>query len=365
MSNFEQLSPEKQKKLIGFVHTSLLDYQLGSPQNYERLVSELDFTKKNVPASAFRWFHVLCFCVGKINSKVHKDLMDILFRFPWSYPENVLKKYSVLLLRFISSDGTLTKRILEVVIPQFEIYVKTEDEGKEILESPKYAEKCKVIHSFLKDAKHLRPDVPTLLFPILLKSYPGYKCPVSSYRAYLLNIFGLLTSFPELRYRCLQFLLEKVSSIDQSLNKMEESQNLTQNFKHWLEILDVTVQLILDQLTKMVNENPQDLQKTWTFILSIFERTVLKQRTSRHVQFIMFYFCQFQMQFAVGFAKQLVKISTEPSTPALIRKASLLYVGGFIARAKYVRLRTVCWTIDMLLQWTGSYVKIFEEKIRY
>merc|ERR1712157_195665 len=83
---------------------------------------------------------------------------------------------------------------------------------------------------------------------------------------------------------------------------------------------------------------------------------------SRQVQFILFYLCQFEVEFAVGFLEQLVKISTMPSTPALVRNASLKYAAGFVSRAKYIRNSTVLWCVDIILTWAAQYVSFFDER---
>jgi len=109
-------------------------------------------------------------------------------------------------------------------------------------------------------------------------------------------------------------------------------------------------------------QNQDELQKMWTFVLNCFERNVLKAGKSRHVQFILLYLCQFQSQFAHGFLEQLVHISTHPSSPALVRIAIFRYAAGFVVRANYVRLSSVRWCVDILLKWACEYVRVFQKR---
>ena len=90
----------------------------------------------------------------------------------------------------------------------------------------------------------------------------------------------------------------------------------------------------------------------------------------------------------------LFEISTMPSTPALVRNASLKYAAGFVSRAKYIRYQkllsnfkmfmvrkffddvnvqkylnaicvrnsTVLWCVDIILTWAAQYVSFFDER---
>lgn len=365
------ISEQKQAALSQYVEKSLKEFSCGETKNYSRLVHELNFqrAKQQLSVSAFNWFQTIGLCARQLNLSLHRELVSVILNFQWGYPEPVLQKYSELLLRLITADGSFTKPVLEAVVPQLTIkrILKNEEIVQKILDSEKHQLKITMIEKFLRQSKISRPNISTTLFPELIRVFPHRESPPICFRAYLISLFRILEDFHDLRYRCLQFLLEKVVAQDLLLLKLEKLRNrkpkqYNEKYQNCLEILDVLVSMILAQLQTMVEQNNEELPKMWTFVMNCFERNVLKAGKSRHVQFILLYLCQFQSEFAHGFLEQLVNISTHPSTPAMVRIASFRYAAGFVVRANYMKLSSIRWCVAILLKWALQYVRVFQRR---
>jgi len=365
MAKYDTLPPQTRKKLQNFVEKSLEDCTKDEDLNYKRLVQEFVFANTS-PQNVWNWLEIMGLSVSKLDFNTHHMLISALLSYSWDFPEPVNIKFKELLLRLMSSDALFTTPCLEAALSSIIIRESDEGEASKKFDQETYQKRCGVVLDFLRLAKAQRPDAGTKLFPILLKQWPVHSLALTCFRAYLSNFFRILDLFPELRYRSFQFLLEKVCHEDQCLTELEEFADVDEDerralFTHHLSIVDLLVTTILQQCSSL-SQDTGELTKIWTFVLNCFERTVLKAPQSRHVQFILFYLCQFRQAYATGFLQRLVRISTTPSTPTLVRTASLRYAGGLVGRAKYLRQTDARWCLDTILQWAQNYAMVFQER---
>ncbi|KAI0226055.1 DNA independent RNA polymerase I transcription factor, partial [Massospora cicadina] len=78
---------------------------------------------------------------------------------------------------------------------------------------------------------------------------------------------------------------------------------------------------------------------------------------SRHAQFVMFYLCSLQPQFADAFLGVLFDQLASNDTPRVTRIASAAYLSSFTARAKFLNDVDVIKVATLLLNWLGSYME--------
>lgn len=367
MAKYDNLPPATRKKLQAFIETSLEECTNNEAMNYDRLVREFAFAN-TTPQNVWNWLDLLSRSVSKLNFNIHQKVIQKLLSYSWDFPREVNAKFKELLLRLMSADALFTKPALKSAIACLSIEEGDETVASKTFNQDEYDQRCVVVFDFLLLAKTQRPDVGTKLFPILLNKWPHFSYALTCFRAYLSNFFRIIELFPELRYRGFQFLLEKVCYEDQCLSELEEFAHLDKDerkasFDHHLSIVDLLVSTILQQCSEV--SNTEELEKIWTFVLNCFERTVLKAPQSRHVQFILFYLCHFRSTYSTIFLDRLVKIGTVPSTPTLVRIASLRYAGGFVGRAKYVRDSDARWAMETMLQWACNYARAWQERYGY
>lgn len=79
------------------------------------------------------------------------------------------------------------------------------------------------------------------------------------------------------------------------------------------------------------------------------------------VQFLMFYLCSFKTTFAESFVSHLLSICTDIQRPIHERCFAANYVGGYIAKTKYLRHMSTFCTFDTLVQWLVAYANVNQQ----
>lgn len=319
---------------------------------YKKLIKEIIKIYKVGFRDIFIWLYVISLSVSYVKKNIHNSFIDIIFSLDWSSNMAIIAKQCEIFLRLIVCDTNFIYPITKVILKKMCMRTKTEEYAKKKLKSEDYQTHCILVHQFLSHIKLFRPNSSIYICNMMLNNFPDIVDSPTVLKAYLTNLFLLLKEFPELKLRSFQVLLERILEQDCILFSYTRKKDVLKN-------TDIICTTILIELHHYLDAHEMEKQKMWTFILKIFEKTVLKNRQSLHLQFIVLYFCHFESQFTVKFLERLFRISTSPSTCMLIRKESMRSASSFIVSARFITETLVRWGIDVLLFWCYEYHKIF------
>lgn len=176
-------------------------------------------------------------------------------------------------------------------------------------------------------------NVIPMTFDLLLKQisncFPFYKKPPEIIGGYLHNLLQLIGLKPMFQEDILHLIITKLLEVDVNIDRHEiveseskdddedaetvinsdkVSQEKSQNeMEHAMaETLDIGMQKILEYVRKEMEKTKQDQEKICEILFRVFEVNILPTHNSHHVQFIIFYLCQFK----VNISKPIYKAST-------------------------------------------------------
>jgi RNA polymerase I-specific transcription initiation factor RRN3 len=88
-----------------------------------------------------------------------------------------------------------------------------------------------------------------------------------------------------------------------------------------------------------------------------FDRTILRTYQSRHVQYLLFYFCGLHPHLAQTFLGRLLEHALSPTRDLVVRQAAIAYVASFVARAVASDMLCTMRSLKTLTNWIHGYIQ--------
>lgn len=121
--------------------------------------------------------------------------------------------------------------------------------------------------------------------------------------------------------------------------------------------LDTLMVLSFQFLQAISNAGNQTaIQTAFESLWAAFSRTILVTYQSRHVQYLLFYFCGLHPQLAEVFLGRLLETALAPTRDLVVRQASIAYVASFVARAQAADMNCTMSCLVALTNWVHNYI---------
>jgi len=186
---------------------------------------------------------------------------------------------------------------------------------------------------------------------------------ITDHRNYLQALLYLAES-SVLTESLLRFVLRRLGNLDCEVADMEENITVQPNE----ESLDETAQLLDAQMsvifsflqsrlarnTNSGREKSESANRLAKLTLSVFEEMTLLLHRTQHVQFIYFYICSLNQQWAEQFLIRLLQVLYDNNQSILKRKQAQKYLGSIIVRAKFLSTTYTVQTTRYLIEWLND-----------
>lgn len=139
-------------------------------------------------------------------------------------------------------------------------------------------------------------------------------------------------------------------------NDDEEKEELKRN-ADMMNKLDVLMSLLFEYLVIVRAAGSKLCDKVFHSLLRVFESTILSTHKARFTQFLLFYACSIQHQYAEMFLNSLLRHTFNPANGIVFCQRCVAYIASFVARSKSLRHATFIMIFDRLLNWAHAYVQ--------
>jgi RNA polymerase I-specific transcription initiation factor RRN3 len=137
---------------------------------------------------------------------------------------------------------------------------------------------------------------------------------------------------------------ESVSSEE----SLEPEEQRLKDIRESVNKLDTIMDLLFSHYDSVFAEDRFEADELFASLIRQFSTTVLPTYRSRHIQFLIFHFCQTSAYRIEEFAGTCSAIATDQTHPHILRVAAAAYLGSFISRGAFVTPGTVRAVFDLL-----------------
>ncbi|KAJ2796407.1 DNA independent RNA polymerase I transcription factor, partial [Coemansia guatemalensis] len=117
------------------------------------------------------------------------------------------------------------------------------------------------------------------------------------------------------------------------------------------------------------DEQSEAASRLFLLFLDLFDTVVLPTFKSRYTQFVLFYLCAKDTQYAdvflgtmVGKVGEPVRSTAQDRVSRVLKVAAAAYLGSFVARAKFLDAPIVRSVVSVLVQWANTYLDWHEQQ---
>ncbi|XP_027141094.1 RNA polymerase I-specific transcription initiation factor RRN3 [Larimichthys crocea] len=394
--DFLNTPPMKTVRFGGSVSETLAKQKQGDSGDYELLKHQLsDPDIKD--AQIINWLQEFRSCVTQLT-KDHEQLIYTVLRLPWvGRSPAVVEEYMSFLSNLVSAQTVYLCACLKMVVSHFtpkrvticEGGVDISDTDDEDENLPRNFDQC---HQALQLITRYVPSTSHFLMPILQENFPFIQKSSRMLECYVHNLLRVTVYIPSIRRDVLEVIIERMLKLDVSASRSEiEEAEENAVYNHQAEerteegLFDMDEDMSADHPTRTaVMAHPvaerldalmavllayikdfshfngslhvERTKELYRDLLSVFDKLILPTHASCHVQYTLFYLCSFRLALAEAFLDHLWKILQSPSQPAVLRQAIAGYMGSFLARAKFIPVRTVQACLDLLVSWIHRYI---------
>ena len=236
------------------------------------------------------------------------------------------------------------------------------------------------VHLFLQDLLSRNPLFIRFFSQSLSKQFPNIY-QISSWQPYISNLIRLLGYCQSLKAELFSLMLSKILELDLAINfeafedneedetffTLEPTENQDNPFaaivpstnKEQLQYAETLDDIMLQfcSYLRQVLTTTTNLQKEFQIIFQACEAKVLPSSTSKFVQYILFYCCNFP-DCASYMLEQLITRFKDPSTFLSVRFNYICYIHGFLQRAKYLQQPEIFHKVmTFFAEWAHTYVQ--------
>ncbi|XP_053392781.1 RNA polymerase I-specific transcription initiation factor RRN3-like [Mercenaria mercenaria] len=312
----------------------------------------------------------------------HEVLIGVLLKLDWMRRSSaVVQMYQSMMLNIVSVHTVYLRACLRALIKHF-MPVLRPVESKETPEGFVTDEMMAAhnqgfthVHTLIKTIMKIVPMSSNLLMPLLIDNYPFFTKDVYIQECFMKNLLQITYYKPDLRQSIMELLIEKVIKLDTRAPRsailearlQDESQesgifNMDEETSPVIEYtdkLDVLMVHLFEYIQSVCHKDGEleweGTKRFYREMLYIFEKVILPTYACCHIQFIMFYLVSFRMQLCDGFLDYLWKLVQNPNVHSVYRQSAVAYMGSLLARAKFVSIRTVMRTVELMMKWAHTY----------
>ncbi|CAO3588718.1 unnamed protein product [Absidia cylindrospora] len=379
----------------GFVQGALREYTQGNAARYNELIGQ--FTRKhnlpNAPSTEqlYIWIMTLSECVSQLDKGCH-ELVTAVLQVDWSVrSDTFVNNYIRFVKNLVSAHSFYVVPALNAIIGGFRYRIKLPPYNT-TTRSTTYIRH----HEALQEIMALIPTASNSLYICIQRHLPFKQKSTAHQAAYVKNIIDIMNYVPVLRKQIMTLLVDHLVKIDShiqiELDDLEEdvefdtyNMNFDEDYasdassdedddssdseddidkvgnsdidsdfgdsdddeqqkqpqskqmrqvRSMVRRLDSMMQLIFNHFNTPTKEFRTD--EMYAILLDSFDRTVLKTIRSRYTQFLLFYFCSLDSQYASHFLDHLFQHVTDPLRPNVTRIAAAAYISSYVARAKFM-----------------------------
>lgn len=376
--------------------TVALDEKLkgGSTSNYQTLLKQLS---GSVTAPGLcRWYAALSKCASKITSDSRGPfgaLVTSVFAFDFQKSLLVtIQAYLRFLLNLALVNSSFMMPCLRVLVKCFGVAELADADTTTTTTTTTAAaaatdsearpasldEVHSAVHYTLKRLLELSPASASHVFEVIIEAFPHQRLESTTQQMYIKNMLCVSEYASSLRNRVLTKIIERLIHIDAEIMIEERQEVKEASDPFMLELpdeqkagLEGQLAMKLDNLIHMIFQyltilTRSDLaQSTFTCLMNIFERSILKTHKARFTPFLLFFHCSTQHEFADAFLHRLKqKVFDHQHSSVQERIKCCSYVASFVGRSARLRHASVLSAFELLKNSTLAYIDEHEEKWR-
>ncbi|PIA12485.1 hypothetical protein COEREDRAFT_52276, partial [Coemansia reversa NRRL 1564] len=165
------------------------------------------------------------------------------------------------------------------------------------------------------------------------------------------------------------------SDTDSVLSNAGDLSKTRNNAKKTVAKLDSLISTLLTWLERHAPTSPETDEQSeatsrlFLLFLDLFDAVVLPTFKSRYTQFVLFYLCAKDAQYAdvflgtmVGKVGEPVRSVAQDRVSRVAKVAAAAYLGSFVARAKFLHASIVRNVVSVLVQWVNTYLDWHEQQ---
>lgn len=319
-------------------------------------------------------------CAIKLN-RSHKELVNLLLASDWiTRDETVLDELHHFICELISARTShYLLEVLKMIVCSFK--PKVSDPNSELIHT--HNESFSRLHRTLLSVLTMVPNAGILkLADVLRICYPNIHV-VGSYgqECFVKNMLKLAEYPPKLvppklRGCIFQLIVKHMIDLDVRVARedLQRAEELDANeaelpfaaenpaaIPKEAQVLDRLMMLMFVYIRskcfiKDGNLDKDTATRVYHELRSAFDVLLLPTHESCHVQFLLFYLCSFGKAFADDFLQYLWQKVENLGTESLYKQIAVLYIGSFLARAKYVSVNTVRSCLKTMAEWIHCYI---------
>lgn len=355
----------------------------GSRKEYDSFVSKL--ADPNITdAVLMKYLKSVKDCVTLLDGQ-HEALIGLLLKLDWtSRCDGVVQLFQSLMLNLVSVHTVYLRSCLKMIVRKFMPVLSVGESGDPAAVTEetkeKHLQEFTHLHALIGTIVQIVPMSSSLILPLLVEHYPYQTKPLYVHECYVKNLIHITTYKPELRQAILELVIEKLIVLDTrapraailEAGQQEDSQESgifsmdeADPVLEYSEKLDVMMLQMFEYTNTICHSDGElDWEATKRFYretLFIFEKVILPTYACCHVQFIMFYLVSFRMQLCDGFLDYLWKLVQNPNVQAVYRQSAVAYMGSLLARAKFINIKTVMRTVELMMKWAHNYLQTCQD----
>jgi RNA polymerase I-specific transcription initiation factor RRN3 len=288
----------------------------------------------------------------------------------------VVENFLLFLFDFVSADG-------RVVGSVFGILISVLKNSQLCSPTPTHQipdQNLNLLYQSFQKLITLVPRGYSLLWNELLFHSPHHEREFDRVIGYMKILMQISQLCPLLRDRIIAFLVEKAIHLDVEikLEDLDEEEQIDDQFelerdnkaqqvktrmRQSADKLDAIMLILFHDISNQNSqEDKQSLDETFRLYLKIFDAVILLTHHCKIVQFLVFYICSLQKVYAVDFVHYLLAKFDLTTNTLLIRCSAISYLGSFVARANYLKVKTIKNSLVFVSTWIKRYIESEENE---
>ncbi|KAH8272200.1 hypothetical protein KR018_011108, partial [Drosophila ironensis] len=241
--------------------------------------------------------------------------------------------------------------------------------------SEKARSDLKPIHDILNRIVTAVPMAFDVVVETISAKFPYFKKPAYVTGGYLYNVLWLLDYKPVFEELILQLVLQKLLVLDvnapreEIIDECDTEGNSEEPVSHPIgQTLDTCLYIFFDFLDTKCRIKPgwseekrRAANRIFMMLLYTFDEVLMPSHNTHHVQFVIFVVASIRTSYSDAFLSTLWQKAQNINVSSIIRHAAIGYIASFLARAKFVQLRTIKMYICELSKWAHSYINDSDE----
>ncbi|XP_052818391.1 RNA polymerase I-specific transcription initiation factor RRN3-like [Mya arenaria] len=357
----------------------LTKYNKGSRNGYDSFVSQLA-DRKIEDGILLKCLTSLQPCVTQLDKENHQALVSVLLRLNWcSKPPAVIEVYQSIIITLVSTHTDFLKPCLKMIISVFVPDLKKKDGKVAVNEEMTQSHSRAFIqaHTLLRAITQIVPMAasPGVLVPLLGELSPWQGRHVYEQECYVRNLIQATYYLPTLRQNIMEHIIHKMINYDiqaprsklvETISDDSQESGIfnmdeTSSCHEAAEKLDIMMVLLYEYIKSVCFNNGElnweCTKRFYREMLYVFEKIILPTYACSHTQFVMFYLASLKTELCDGFLDYLWKRVQNPNVHSVYRQTAVTYMGSLLARAKFINIRTVMRTLELMMTWAHNYTQ--------